>query len=732
MAKNDKNDSKDKNEQMMWCARYYSWFCGALVVVFILALFKASYIMFVQRDYWKQVSDRFVKDSVVVKPNRGNILSADGQLMASSLPEYKIYMDFMVSKKKHETADERETRLKQQHVKDSVLTANLDSICRGLHDIFPDRSVADFKAHIQKGRRKESRYFLLYPKRISYIQYKAVKQLPVFNLSRYKSGFFEETFNQRKKPFGSLAKHTLGDMYPAKDSAKNGLELAFDSLLRGTDGITHRQKVMNKYLNVVDVPPIDGCDIVTTLDVDMQDIAEKALVDELTEINATVGVAVLMEVATGDVKAIVNMTRCSDGVYREVHSNAISDMMEPGSVFKTASMMVALEDGMIDLNDGVDTGNGVYMMHGRKMKDHNWNRGGYQYLTVPQILMYSSNIGVSRIIDEHYHDCPQKFVDGIYRLGLPNKLNLQLGGEGTPFIRQPNGKGWSKTALAWMSIGYETLIPPIYTLTFYNAIANNGVMVKPRFVTKAVRDGETVAEYPVEVLKEQICSETTLKKIQYILEKVVSEGLGKRAGSKQFHVSGKTGTAQVASGGHYTTGAKYLVSFCGYFPSENPKYSCMVAIQKSGLPASGGVMAGGVFSKIAEGVYAKNLAKKLEEAVDSNTVVIPTVKRGELASTGYVLKELGIPVRWEASAPAANEMAWGVATSNAADILLSRQENDDERVEDVLGMGAKDAVYLLERQGLRVMLSGLGKVTSQSMAPGSKFQKGQSIRLQLK
>lgn len=698
----------------------------------IAIIVKAGIIMFGERQYWKEVSDRFVKDSVIVKPNRGNILSSDGQLMASSLPEYKIYMDFMVAKKKDETDEEKKRRQKLQHQKDSILTTNLDSICRGMHKIFPDKSVAEFKSHILKGRKKESRSYLLYPNRISYIQYKEVKRLPVFNLNKYKGGFHEQPFNQRKKPFGSLAKHTLGDMYPAKDSAKNGMELAFDSILRGTVGITHRQKVMNKYLNIVDIPPVDGCDIVSTIDVDMQDIAEKALIDELKEINATVGVAVLMEVATGDVKAIVNMTKCPDGEYREVHSNAISDMMEPGSVFKTASIMVALEDGVIDLDDGVDTGKGIYMMHGRPMKDHNWYKGGYGYLTVPQVLMVSSNIGVSRLIDDHYHDNPQKFVDGIYRTGLPTKLNLQIGGEGTPFIRKPNGRGWSRTALAWMSIGYETLIPPINTLTFYNAIANNGVMVKPRFVKEAVRDGEVIKEYPVKVLKEQICSESTLKKIQYILEKVVSEGLGKRAGSKQFHVSGKTGTAQVASGGRYQTGAKYLVSFCGYFPSEAPKYSCIVAIQKSGLPASGGLMAGSVFSKIAERVYAKNLAARLENAIDSTSVVIPNTKSGNLIAANYVLKGLNIPTRWEDGQPAKGDVAWGYAQSNAHNISLTPKNNDSEYVPNVIGMGAKDAVYLLEERGLKVVFSGIGKVSSQSIPHGSRIKKGQTIKLQLK
>ena len=311
-------------------------------VILIMALIgvaivvKAGVTMFAERQYWQDVADRFVKENVTVKPNRGNIISSDGKLMASSLPEYRIYMDFMSGEK-----DEKR-RKKDQARRDSILKANMDSICIGLHKIFPDRSAAQFKAHLQKGRQAKSRNYLIYPKRISYIQYKEVKRLPVFCLNRYKGGFKELAYNQRKKPFGSLAARTLGDVYAdTAQGAKNGIELAFDTILKGRDGLTHRQKVMNKYLNIVDVAPIDGCDLITTIDVGMQDICEKALVDKLKELNATVGVVVLMEVTTGEVKAIVNMTQGRDGEYYEVRNNAISDMLEPGSTFKTASIMVA-------------------------------------------------------------------------------------------------------------------------------------------------------------------------------------------------------------------------------------------------------------------------------------------------------------------------------------------------------------------------------------------------------
>ena len=319
----------------------------------IAVVVKAGFIMFAEQGYWKDVADRFVREGVPVKPNRGNILSADGKLMASSLPEYRIYMDFKAG----------------GYQKDTMLMNHLTEICEGLHKIFPDRSAAQFKAHLLKGRKKGSRNYLIYPKRISYIQYKEAKRLPVFNLNKYKGGFHELAYNQRKKPFGSLAARTLGDLYAdTAQGAKNGIELAFDSLLKGREGITHRQKVMNKYLNIVDRPPVDGCDIITTLDVDMQDICEKALVDKLKELEAVSGVAILMDVPTGDVKAIVNMTRGQDGNYYEMRNLAISNLQEPGSTFKTASIMVALEDGKITPDYTVDTEKGIKMMYGQAMR----------------------------------------------------------------------------------------------------------------------------------------------------------------------------------------------------------------------------------------------------------------------------------------------------------------------------------------------------------------------------
>ena len=613
-----------------------------MALIGVAIVVKAGITMFAERQYWQDVADRFVKENVTVKPNRGNIISSDGKLMASSLPEY------------------------------------------------PDKSAAQFKAHLKKGRQAKSRNYLIYPKRISYIQYKEVKRLPVFCLNRYKGGFKELAYNQRKKPFGSLAARTLGDVYAdTAKGARNGIELAFDTILKGRDGLTHRQKVMNKYLNIVDVPPVDGCDLISTIDVGMQDICEKALVDKLKELNAFVGVVVLMEVATGEVKAIVNMTKGKDGNYYEMRNNAISDMLEPGSTFKTASIMVALEDGKITPDYVVDTGNGQMPMHG-----------------------------------------PQKYIDGLRRMSIDQPLHLQIAGEGKPNIRGPKERSYfSKTALPWMSIGYETQVPPLNILTFYNAIANNGVSIRPKFVKAAVKDGEIVKEYPTEVINPKICSDKTLAQIREILQKVVGEGLAKPAGSKQFHVSGKTGTAQISQGaaGYKAGVTNYLVSFCGYFPSEAPKYSMIVSIQKPGPTASGGLMAGSVFSKIAERVYAKDLRLPLTSAIDTNSVVIPHVKAGEMRQTQRVLEELNINIQGKIAD--SGKEVWGSTHAAPQAVVLESRGIMQNFVPSVIGMGAKDAVYLLESKGLKVNLVGVGKVKSQSIANGTIIRKGQTITL---
>ncbi|MBO7115759.1 MAG: transpeptidase family protein [Prevotella sp.] len=713
--------SKFDNDKVM--PRYMA-IAVVLTLVGLAVIGKAFYIMTAKKQYWTEVADRLKKDSVSVKPKRGNILSCDGQLMASSIPEYRIFMDFQAGGEK----------------KDSIWQEKVDSICMGLHEIFPEKSAEEFKKHLEEGHQKMSQHWPIWPRRIDYNTYTEVKQLPLFRMPKYKSGFHEEEFNARKRPFSSLAVRTIGSMYGAKDSARQGLELAYDSILRGTPGLTNRRKILNKYMNIPVTMPIDGCDIVTTIDVKMQDLAERAVIDELKLIGGDLGVAILMEVQTGDIKAIVNMTRCADGEYREVKNNAVSDLREPGSVFKTASILVALDDGVVDTTYRVETGCGIWPMHGREMKDHNWRRGGYGNISLPRILEVSSNIGVSRIIDEKYGSHPEKYIEGIYRTGIAADLKLPIKGYARPHIRMPekdkygHWTNWSMTALPWMSIGYETQIPPISTVTFYNAIANDGIMMRPRFVKSVMKDGKVIAEFPPEkVMERRIAKPQTIKTMQTILEHVVSQGLGRKAGSRMFKVAGKTGTAQIAEGGGYKTGiVKYWLSFAGFFPADNPRYTCIVCLKKSGLPASGGGMSGVVFHHIAEGVMARNLKLHVKDAHDTTSVAIPDVKNGNILDANYVLSHLGIKTdpSWSGSYANGNPI-WGKAERQTSQIALKQTQISKGITPDVTGMGAKDAVYLMESQGLKVKLHGRGKVRSQSYPAGKQVVEGSECILSL-
>ena len=703
--------SKFKSDKVM--PRYFA-IAVVLTLIGFAVVGKAMYIMTAKKDYWTQVADRLKRDSVSVRPSRGNILSCDGQLMASSIPEYKVYMDFQAGRDDSIHA----------HKQDSIWEEKIDTICEGLSQIFPSKTAAEFKTHLMEGKKRVlkngkegARHYPIWPHRIDYNTFCEVRKLPIFKEPIYKGGFHWEEFNARRRPFGSLAQRTVGDMYGAKDSAKYGLELSYDSILRGKNGLMHRRKILSKYLDIPVLLPEDGADIVTTIDVGMQDLAERAMIEELKEINGEMGVAILMEVKTGDIKAIVNMSRGSDGEYHEAVNNAISYRCEPGSVFKTASFLVALDDGVVDTSFVIHTGSGVMNMHGRDMKDHNWRRGGYQDINVARALEVSSNIGVSYVIDKFYGSNPKKYVEGLYRVGIHEDLKIPLVGYHTPMIRIPDtkttdrAKYWSKTTLPWMSIGYETQIAPINTVAFYNAIANNGKMMQPRFVKQIVKNGEVIKEFEPVVLKERIAKPQAIKTMQTILEHVVSQGLGRRAGSKSFKVAGKTGTAQIADqyGGYHSGITRYWLSFAGYFPADDPRYTCIVCLKKSGLPASGGGMSGLVFHHISEGVMAQNLKLDVNDARDTLSIMVPDVKGGDLLAANYVLNQLGVKTN-----------------TNKSDISTQKGV-----IPNVIGMGARDAVYQLESRGVKVKLRGRGKVKSQSIYAGTSVKQGMVCELNM-
>jgi cell division protein FtsI (penicillin-binding protein 3) len=676
--------------------------CGVAVIV------KAAYTMTAEKQWWLTVQKNQVNTAdSIKKPNRGNVLSCDGQLLAGSIPEYEIFLDFRAGYQNNVPEDTAWT-----HKRDTLWHEQLDSLCAGLHQIFPQKSAEEFRQHLMEGYNKKSRYWRVWRGKIDYATFSRVKELPFFNLPRHKGGFWGQEFPARRHPFGSLAERTIG----SRDTARYGVELAYDSLLTGTYGIAHTQKVRNRRVSVVTRPPVDGADVVTTLDVGMQDLCEKALLDELKLRNALMGVAILMEVPTGDVKAIVNMEKSADGEYRERLNNALGYRCEPGSVFKTASILVALDDGVVDTSYVIHTGNGLMRMHGANMKDHNYSRGGYGSINVARSLEVSSNVGVSYVIDHFYGSNPTKYVEGLHRVGIGADLQIPLNEYRAPKIRYPDTKTtnrslyWSKTTLPWMSIGYETQIAPINTLAFYNAIANDGKLMQPRFVKQIVKDGVVVEDLPPVVLKEQIARPEAVKTMQTILTHVVSQGLGKRAGSRSFPVAGKTGTAQVSDAEfNYHSGVRcHWLSFCGYFPADKPRYSCIVCVKTTNGPASGGLVSGTVFHNIAEGVMSKDVRMVASKARDEHSVFVPDVKNGDSEAASYVLKRLDIK-----------------------DAPVGNVETTDGVMPNVTGMGARDAVFLLEKMGLKVRITGTGDVKGQSIPAGTSLKAGMTCRLEL-
>ncbi len=676
---------------------------------------KATYIMTAKKDYWFAVASRLKVDSLGIEPMRGNIFSCDGQLLASSLPKYRVCMDFGVHTE--------ET--------DSIWLAQLDSICEGLHEIFPSKSAKHFKDHLNKGRKLGRRSWAIWPHRVDYHTYVKVRQLPVLNMPPNRGGFHTEEIPSRTRPFGSLAKRTIGAVYESSGKPYCGLEMQYDSVLRGKMGYVNRRKVLNRFTNIPMSEAVNGSDIVTTIDVRIQDIAERALIDmmEKEKEQRNMGVAIVLEVATGDIKAMVNLERDdSDGQLKEIHNNAISYRCEPGSVFKTASVLVALDDGVADTSDIIHTGKGVLTMYTRRMRDHNWNRGGYGSINLARALEVSSNIGIGKRIDDIYARTPEKYVEGLYRVGMAEDLQLDIPGYLKPKIRMPqrlpNGRftdDWYGSALPWMSIGYETEVAPINTVAFYNAIANNGKMMRPRIVKCFMRDGQVEQEFPPVVLKEQIARPEAIATIRTTLEHVVSQGLGKKAGSRMFKVAGKTGTAQISQGasGYRNGVTNYWLSFCGYFPADNPQYTCIVCIRQRGGVASGGGTSGVVFHHIAEGIMSRSIKMGVEDSHDNTSVMVPDVKAGNLSAAEDVLTDLNLPtvINWDDYATV--DDVWGTAKQDTKNVTLTRTEEESEGMPDLTGMGARDALYMVESRGMKGRVVGSGKVKRQSIKPGT-------------
>ncbi|MDR2469454.1 MAG: transpeptidase family protein [Tannerella sp.] len=694
----------------------YRWILILLLILVSARMVVAIFMVgFVEKERWIKVAERQKRPIQRVKPDRGDIYSSDGQLMVTSVPRYYLYMDFRANGFKV----------------DSFLHSSsngVDSLAYYLSKKLKNRTVNGYKSYLIRGMKSQSRVYPLYEGRVSYVDLKEIEKFPFIRKGRNSSGFFSEEVTHRHKYFGSLAARTLGNIYNEMETksglpkGKNGLEQQYDSLLRGQYGTKSFLRVGNSWTGITEEETTPGMDLVTTIDIRIQDITEKALINKLREIDAETGIAIVMEVRTGEIKAISNMERVGPGNYVETGTRnfALTNLTEPGSTFKIPSIMVALEDKVCTPDELLDVGNGIYRYEGRDIIDHNAASGGYHQITVAQAIWYSSNVGVAKTILKGYRDNPQKFTDGLKRVGIDAELKIQ-GGVRTN-IRTPSDPRWSKLTLPWTSFGYEVEVSPIQMLAFYNAIANNGKMIRPVFVKEVRQDGRTVQSFSTEVVRNSVCSKETLKIVREMMLNVVEKGLGQAVRSGVVTIAGKTGTAKIASAGGYSS---HQVSFCGYFPAETPEYSCIVIILRPrfGNP-SGSTMSGSVFKTIAEKVYAGQMRIDLRALKTASS--LPEVKNGDARALTDVLAELDIRTE---PRRAKTDYVVGKRQTEERQIQLKELTIKEGVTPDVTGMGARDAVYLLERCGLNVRLSGWGQVVSQSVTPGSPVVKGQSVSI---
>jgi len=683
------------------------------IIIGLLIVVKMLYLQNFEREKWMAKAKTNAIKNMEIEPNRGDICAADGRVLVSSVPYYSLFIDF-----------EANGLLKH------VFNSKVDSLSLCLSKLFKDRSSSQYRAILKKEKQKGNRYFLL-KRNVSYAQLKKVEEFPIFRRGRNKGGLIVVQKNKRIKPHGTLASRTIGNYNSVGN--KVGLEGAFDTLLTGVAGFEIRQRMASGYwrpLNTSDrVEAKDGCDIITTIDINIQDVAEKALHDQLKKHNAEKGTVVLMEVNTGDIKAIVNLERTDDNDYVESYNFAIGYSTEPGSTFKLASLMVALDDNVVSLEDSIDTGNGVAYYYGIPLKDS--HHGGYGVISVKEIFEKSSNVGVSKIIVDNYGKNPKKFVNRIVEMGLSSKLNIDIKGEGVPVIRYPEDKEWSGISLPWMSIGYSIQLTPLQILAFYNAVANNGVKVKPRFVKSAIYHGNVVAIYKPEVLNSSICSKETLEKIKIMLEGVVQKGTATNLKNANFKIAGKTGTSQISKGSEgYSAGGKtYQASFAGYFPADNPKYSCIVVVYN---PQDGGyygnVVAGPVFEEIANKVYSSTI--DFHSPLTENSVIkradIPYSKNGYKDELSCVFEKLGLQIDSKV-----NSSEWVTTSSGDSCVKFNKRIIYDKLMPNVLQMGLKDAVFCLENLGLKVVFQGRGAIKSQSIAPGTRIKAGDKVVLNM-
>ncbi len=653
------------------------YFIAGIMFIFAIAIsVKLMNIQFVDGEKYRELALKNTTKNFVIAANRGNVYADDGSLLATSVPKYDIRFDAVT-------------------VSAEDFKENIKPLSEGLSKMF-GKPESYYQTMFRKARADKNRY-LLVVKNLGYSNYIKVKNLPLFRKGPYKGGIIVEQRTVREHPIGQIAQRTVGDeAYDRPGYYAVGLEGAFNDLLTGKEGHRLKQKIAQGQWKPVydenEIEPQDGFDIISTINVNIQDIAHHALLKQLEYYEAEHGSVIVMEVATGEIKAVSNLGRTSDGTYYEKLNYAIGESHEPGSTFKVMAFMAALEDKVIDTSTVIETGNGRKIFYGKPVNDS--HRGGFGKISAARALEVSSNIGLATIIDNGYSKDPDKFINRLKSWHLDQKTGVAIKGEGKPMIYGPGDKKWSKNALPSMAYGYNLRLTPLQTLTFYNAIANNGVMVKPRFIEEVRAWNEKVTAYDTEIINPKICSDETLNEIRQILKNVVKRGTAKSLYSPDFSMAGKTGTAQTEYWmPDWKSNRRYISSFAGYFPAENPKYSCIVIIHKPSTKKGfyGADVSGPVFKRIAQKIFTDSPNIDSVEGIEKTD---PVIER------------------------------------DFEKYYTNRQQNS-KTIPNVTGMAGMDAVALLENLGLKVNVIGNGTVSSQSIKSGETLKKGERITLNL-
>jgi cell division protein FtsI (penicillin-binding protein 3) len=649
----------------------------AIFLMAIAIAIKLTNIQWVEGDYYRKLAKERTVKNFVIPANKGNIYSADGSLLATSIPNYEIRFDALAPKS-------------------GAFEKNVKSLSDSLSILLGKPSYF-FLNEFRKARANKNRYYLV-ARDLSYTEYMKIKSFPLFSLGAYKGGIIVEQETVREHPIGKIAERTIGyeRKTPSGIADGKGIEWAFRKYLNGKDGKILKQKIAKgqwkPIRDVNEVDPQDGYDVISTIDVFIQDIAHHALLKQLTDYEADHGCVVVMETKTGQIKAISNLGRAEDGSYFETTNYAVAESHEPGSTYKLVDMMILLDDKKIDTSAVFDSHGGVIKYSGKSVRDS--HEGGYGKISLARGFELSSNTVMVQAVYNNYKNNPSEFVNHVNKYGLNKSLGLPIKGEGKPYVPQPSDKNWSNISLPWMAFGYGVSITPLQTLTFYNAVANNGVMVKPQFVSEIKEWNRTIKKYNTEVMNQKICSQETILKLHAVLENVVKKGTGSKLYSKDFSMAGKTGTAAVNYSKNGGSEKYYASSFVGYFPADKPKYSCIVVVHKPNTANNnyyGADVAGPVFKRIAQKIFTD--APSTNEIKDINR---------------KILKQ-----------------------ENSYETYVKKSQKQQLSIPNLKGMSGMDAVALLGNLGVKVKVVGVGKVKKQSIQPGENLAKNTTIILEL-